>query len=145
MLSEPGLDMSFSGLKTAVALAIARAEERAGGALPAAVVDDLAASFQEAAVDVLVEKTRRAIDLTGISRLVVVGGLAANSRLRERMSALAAELPLTLALPPVRLCTDNAAMVASVADRLLVEGRVATLDLEAFSRIPLPQMEEGKA
>ncbi len=145
MLSEPGLDMSFSGLKTAVALAVARAEQRAGGALPAPVVDDLAASFQEAAVDVLVEKTRRAIDLTGIARLVVVGGLAANTRLRERMSALADELPLTLALPPVRLCTDNAAMIASVADRLLVEGRVAALDLEAFSRIPLPQMEEGRA
>ena len=144
MLRDPGFDMSFSGLKTAVALEIGREEESAGGVLPDRVVDDLAASFQEAALDVLIEKTRRVVNATGLPRLAVVGGLAANSRLRERMAELEQELGLELAFPPVPLCTDNAAMIAAVADRLLSEGRSAGLDLEAFSRIRL-EPEEGRA
>ena len=144
MLGDPGFDMSFSGLKTAVALEIAQAEKRSGSELPEQVVDDLAASFQEAAVDVLVEKTRRVIETTGLPRLAIVGGLAANSRLRERMAGLEKELGLVLAFPPVPLCTDNAAMIAAVADRLLSEGRRADLCLEAFSRIA-PEPEEGRA
>ena len=71
--------------------------------LPERVVDDLAASFQEAAVDVLVEKTRRVVEATGLPRLAVVGGLAANGRLRERMAVLEKELGLVLAFPPVPL------------------------------------------
>ena len=138
MLGEPGLEMSFSGLKTAVALAVARAEEQAGGELPAATRADLAASFQEAAVDVLCEKTRRALAETGLERVAAVGGLAANSRLRARLGQLGAELGVEVRFPPVALCTDNAAMIAAVADGLLREGRTASLDLEAFSRVPIP-------
>ncbi|MEE9281517.1 MAG: tRNA (adenosine(37)-N6)-threonylcarbamoyltransferase complex transferase subunit TsaD [Myxococcota bacterium] len=143
MLGDPGFDMSFSGLKTAVALEVARSEE-GGLPLPDALVDDIAAAFQEAVVDVLVEKARRAVLATGIHRLAVVGGLAANSRLRVRMAALADELGLALAFPPVPLCTDNAAMIASVADRLLAEGRTADLALEAFSRQRVEPVEEGR-
>ncbi len=144
MLGDPGIDMSFSGLKTAVALEVGRAEEDAGGVLPERVVHDLAASFQEAAVDVLIEKTRRVVEAEGLLLVAVVGGLAANSRLRERMALLAQELGLVLAFPPVPLCTDNAAMIAAVADRLLSEGQSAGLGLEAFSRIQL-EPEEARA
>ena len=140
MLREPGLAMSFSGLKTAVALRIAEEERASGGSLPDARVADLAASFQEAVVDVLVEKARRALRSTGLSRLAVVGGLAANSRLRERMAELSDDLSdgegIEVRFPPVRLCTDNAAMIGAVADRMLREGRTSGLELEAFSRVP---------
>lgn len=134
MLRE-GLEFSFSGLKTAVALEVARQEDAHGRPLARERAADVAASFQEAAIDVLVAKARRALDRTGDSRLAVVGGLAANSRLRDRMAELG---PFEVRFPPIALCTDNAAMIAAVADRMLEEGRVASLDLEAFSRVALP-------
>ncbi len=137
MLRGPGLELSFSGLKTAVALEVARAEERAGGGLPRELAADLAASFQEAAIDVLCEKARRALGQTGLRRLAAVGGLAANSRLRERLRELCRKLDVELRFPPVALCTDNAAMIAAVADGMLGERATAPLDLEAFSRVPL--------
>ncbi|MFQ5697945.1 MAG: tRNA (adenosine(37)-N6)-threonylcarbamoyltransferase complex transferase subunit TsaD [Myxococcota bacterium] len=133
MLRDPGLEFSFSGLKTAVALEIEARERR--GPLAPHDVDDLAASFQEAVVDVLVEKARRALERTRLARLAVVGGLAANSRLRARMAELAAKTGADVRFPPASLCTDNAAMIGSVADGMLAEGRVAGLDLQAFSRL----------
>jgi N6-L-threonylcarbamoyladenine synthase len=136
MLREPGLEMSFSGLKTAVALKIEEEERAAGGRLEDVRVADLSASFQEAVVDVLIEKARRALRSTGLSRLAVVGGLAANTRLRERMSEVADRDGVEVRFPPVRLCTDNAAMIGAVADRMLREGRTSGLELEAFSRVP---------
>jgi N6-L-threonylcarbamoyladenine synthase len=135
-MHREGLEFSFSGLKTAVALEVARQEEAHGTPLPRTVAADLAASFQDAAIDVLTTKARRALDQTGRTRLAVVGGLAANSRLRERMSELGSGLEVRF--PPIALCTDNAAMIAAVADRMLAAGRIASLDLEAFSRVPLP-------
>jgi N6-L-threonylcarbamoyladenine synthase len=130
------LEFSFSGLKTAVALEIERREgER--GALADSDVADVCASFQEAAIDVLCEKARRALRHTGLSRLAVVGGLAANTRLRERMAELSAA-GVDVRFPPVALCTDNAAMIAAVADRLLRERRQAGLELQAFSRVAPP-------
>jgi N6-L-threonylcarbamoyladenine synthase len=138
MLREAGLELSFSGLKTAVALEAERLERSGGGALAARDVDDLCASFQEAAVDVLVEKARRALEVTGLRRLALVGGLAANTRLRERIAELARELAVETRFPPIALCTDNAAMIGAVADGMLRSGRVAPLDVEAFSRVPPP-------
>ncbi len=137
MRADPGLEMSFSGLKTAVALEVARAEQAGGGRLSDAVLADLSASFQEAVVDVLLEKARRALALTDMRRLAVVGGLAANTRLRARIAALGEKLGVEVSFPPIALCTDNAAMIAAVADRLLADGRRAGLELEAFSRVPL--------
>jgi N6-L-threonylcarbamoyladenine synthase len=136
MLREPGLELSFSGLKTAVALEAEKLEAAAGGSLAPSDVDDLCASFQEAAIDVLVEKARRALEVTGLERLALVGGLAANSRLRERIGELAKARGIETAMPPIALCTDNAAMIGAVADGMLRAGRVAPLDLEAFSRVP---------
>jgi N6-L-threonylcarbamoyladenine synthase len=92
---------------------------------------------------VIVEKARRALRRTGLERAALVGGLAANSRIRERMDGLAAELGAELRYPPIQLCTDNAAMIAAVADQMLAERRVSDLELEAFSRVPPPQ--QGRA
>jgi N6-L-threonylcarbamoyladenine synthase len=138
LAGDPGLDFSFSGLKTAVALELDRRERE--GELAPVDVANIAASFQEAVVDVLLQKTRRALDSTRLSRVAVVGGLAANGRLREQMEAFARERGLDLRFPEPRLCTDNAAMIAAVADRMLSEGARAAFDLEAFSRIPLGRL-----
>jgi len=144
MLREPGLELSFSGLKTAVALEAAKLEAASpAGKLAEPDVCDLCASFQEAAVEVLVEKARRALVATGLRRLALVGGLAANARLRERMAELAAELGIETLFPPIALCTDNAAMIGAVADGMLRAGEVAPLDLEAFSRIPAGATRAG--
>jgi N6-L-threonylcarbamoyladenine synthase len=143
MLREAGLELSFSGLKTAVAHEAAKLEAARGGKLEDADVCDLCASFQEAAIDALVAKARRALEQTGLRRLALVGGLAANSRLRERMAELAHELGVETHFPPLALCTDNAAMIGAVADGMLRAGRVAPLDLEAFSRVPLGAAAAG--
>jgi N6-L-threonylcarbamoyladenine synthase len=132
LMHEPGYEFSYSGLKTAVAR-LARAREP----LDESVRADLAASFQAAATDVLVAKARRAVAEEGLGRLVVVGGVAANRRLRERIAAAAAEDGFTAVFPPPALCTDNAAMVAAAGARALAAGERHDLDLGAFSRLPL--------
>jgi N6-L-threonylcarbamoyladenine synthase len=132
MLDEPGLDFSYSGLKTAVALEV---ERRAP--LSPSVRAALCASFQAAATDVLVAKARRALREEGLGRLAVVGGVAANRRLRERMEAAARADGFRVLFPPPALCTDNAAMIAAAGARLLARGERHGLGLAAFSRVPL--------
>jgi N6-L-threonylcarbamoyladenine synthase len=107
LLREPGFDMSFSGLKTALRRHLA--DRLRPGADETA---DIAASFQEAIVDVLVHKTLSAVRAHRVGGIVVAGGVAANRRLRLRMSEAASEAGIRLHLVPVSLCTDNAAMVA---------------------------------
>ncbi|MEI7544388.1 MAG: tRNA (adenosine(37)-N6)-threonylcarbamoyltransferase complex transferase subunit TsaD [Mycobacteriaceae bacterium] len=105
---------SFSGLKTAVA--------RYVESHPAAHHGDVAASFQEAVADVLTAKAIRAATETGVSTLLIAGGVAANSRLRELAEQRCAAAGLTLRIPRLRLCTDNGAMIASFAAHLLAAG-----------------------
>ena len=131
MQDEPGYDFSYSGLKTAVALAVAKH----GAARHA----DLAASFEAAATDVLVAKARRAAREEGLERVAVVGGVAANARLRRELAASAARDGFALFLPPLDLCTDNAAMIAAAGAQLLARGVRDTLALTAFSRVALPE------
>ena len=109
MLGSPSLDMSFSGLKTAVFYYV-RDREKAGDSIPLA---DIAASFQAAAVDVLVEKTRDAIARTGYRRVVLAGGVAANRLLRERFRADLGIAKSDVYIPPLNWCMDNGAMVAT--------------------------------
>ncbi|EWS82992.1 tRNA (adenosine(37)-N6)-threonylcarbamoyltransferase complex transferase subunit TsaD [Brachybacterium phenoliresistens] len=109
---------SFSGLKTAVARTVEKIE-RAGEAVP---VTDIAASFEQAVVDVLVTKSLRAVADRGLSTLVIVGGVAANARLREVAARRCAEQGVELRIPPPRLCTDNGAMIAAVGDLLVRAG-----------------------
>lgn len=109
MVADDSLDMSFSGLKTA----LKRYLETQKG-LSFEDVADIAASFQEAVVDTLVAKTSQAVKKAGVRDVVVAGGVAANTRLREKMAELALAEGLRLHLVPTKYCTDNAAMVAAL-------------------------------
>ncbi|HPO15642.1 MAG TPA: tRNA (adenosine(37)-N6)-threonylcarbamoyltransferase complex transferase subunit TsaD [Candidatus Hydrogenedentes bacterium] len=117
MLGDESLDFSYSGLKTAVLYAIREAKDPLR-------VEDLAASFQAAAVDALLIKTKQAIQQTGAERLVLAGGVAANRLLRQRLSN---ELAIPVFLPPFAYCVDNGAMIAAAADSRLHHGLVDTL------------------
>ncbi|HEY5657118.1 MAG TPA: tRNA (adenosine(37)-N6)-threonylcarbamoyltransferase complex transferase subunit TsaD [Myxococcota bacterium] len=132
LLREPGLDFSYSGLKTAVALEVERRRS-----LGPADVADVAASFEAAAVEVLVARARRAVEQQQLPRLAVVGGVAANRRLRREIAAAAREDGFTVVFPPLELCTDNAAMIAAAGARLLARGEDHGLALNSFSRVPI--------
>lgn len=129
MVNRGGLDFSFSGLKTAVALEIERR-----GALAESDVADIAASFEAAAVDVLVGRARRALRDEGLRRIAVVGGVAANRHLREELARAGAADGFSVHFPPLDLCTDNAAMIAAAGAVLLARGERHGLALNAFSR-----------
>ena len=139
-------DFSFSGLKTAVLYAVRDAGHADGERvrpasptsrpLPERFVADLCASFQEAVVDTLVEKTLRAAAHAGVRRIIVGGGVAANGRLRERFELRAAQDGVECILPPLSLCTDNAAMVAYVAAQRLARGKLSPR-LEVDPSLPI--------
>jgi len=131
-----GLDFSYSGLKTAVALEVER-RRGPGGALAPGDLADVAASFQAAATDALVTKARRALENEGLGRLAVVGGVAANQRLRARVAAAAREDGFRAVFPPLALCTDNAAMIAAAGARRLARGERDDAALGAFARAPV--------
>jgi len=127
-LAEHEFDFSFSGLKTAVS--------RYLQATPEFVRADVAASFQEAIVDVLLQKSIKACQQTGIDSLVIAGGVAANSRLRTVAQQRCAKAGIELRTPPPALCTDNGAMVAALGSLAVAAGRPASsLGLEAASAI----------
>jgi N6-L-threonylcarbamoyladenine synthase len=139
---DPRLTFSFSGLKTAVLYALRGQNESLGAVQPKpAMVADLAASFQEAVIDVLVAKTRQALKITGLGRLGIGGGVAANQRFRNQISAMTSELEVELLIPPISLCTDNAAM-AGIALAKLAAGEVAELDIDV--RAGLIRPDRGK-
>jgi N6-L-threonylcarbamoyladenine synthase len=127
------LNFSFSGLKTAVRYAIAGPgrPDAAATRLTEQQVADLAASFQEAVVDSLVSKSALAIERTGLPRLCVGGGVAANRRLRERLADEAARRGFELHIAPPELCTDNAVMGAIAFERLKA-GKTELLDLDVL-------------
>ncbi|ODN30680.1 tRNA (adenosine(37)-N6)-threonylcarbamoyltransferase complex transferase subunit TsaD [Fervidobacterium thailandense] len=123
-------DFSFSGLKTAVLYEIQRLRKGRlsdTDKLPQEIVADLAASAQEAMIDVLVHKVTKAARDHGIEKIVIAGGVAANSRLRERLKETAG---FEFFLPPLELCSDNAAMIARVGVELLKKGHSDDLKLE---------------
>lgn len=126
-------DFSFSGTKTALARAV---HELAPEEL-ATKRADLAAGFQRAVVRALVTNTFRAAEGLEISSLAVVGGVASNRRLRDELALRAGQLGIKLHIPPVWLCTDNAAMVASAAYYKLVAGLSGDLHLDSNSTLPL--------
>jgi N6-L-threonylcarbamoyladenine synthase len=130
------MDFSFSGLKTSLLVYIKkRVHPIADDELP-----DITASYQEAIVDVLVEKTIRASEQNSVSKIVVCGGVAANSRLRERFIEESHLRGFDVFIPPRILCTDNAAMIAVVGDSLLRRGIKDSLDMNAVSRWPLDSL-----
>jgi N6-L-threonylcarbamoyladenine synthase len=130
-LRDGRLDFSFSGLKTAVLYAahgqnVAKAPAPPAGPFRA----NLAASFQQAVVEVLTEKSRQALHRTGLKRLAVGGGVAANRALRTALERMADEEAAELLIPPMVLCTDNAAMAAMAVEKWRA-GDFAPLDLDA--------------
>jgi N6-L-threonylcarbamoyladenine synthase len=149
LVGRPGADFSFSGLKTAVRLAaegLPRGSE--GRAFAPCDLADLAASFQAAVIDVLADRTAHAIAQfrarhRGATTLVVAGGVAANGRLRARLTALAAAHGMTLVAPPPALCTDNAAMIAWAGIERFRLGLVDDLDFAPRPRWPLDPRAEA--
>ena len=134
MLDRPGLDFSFSGLKTAALLA-----SRGHESDPVARAD-LARGFEEAIVETLAEKTRRALLATGRTTLVVAGGVGANRRLRARLAEVAADLGARAAYPRSEFCTDNAAMIAYAGRARLLAGERGGLGASARARWPLAEL-----
>lgn len=131
-------DFSFSGLKTAVARWVERCEAD-GQPVPVA---DVAASFREAVVDVLVTKALAACADLGVPRLLLGGGVIANKRLRDVALSRAADAGVTVRIPPLSLCTDNGAMIAALAAELISSGRApSTLAFGADSTLPVTQIQ----
>jgi len=125
---DEGYDFSFSGLKTAVVNYVKR------NGMPKKL-PDLVASFQQAAVDILVEKAIRAAKDKKVKWIALAGGVSANSRLREDLKKRAKEEGLEVSIPPMKLCTDNAAMIGSAAYHLIKKLKKSNLDIEAVSTL----------
>ena len=134
---QEGYDFSFSGLKTAVRNHIALFKSKDKGIDPALNIRDMAASFQAAVVDTLVEKTIKAALETGVDTIVVAGGVAANSSLRGRMKQEAERRNMKLCLPGMDLCIDNAAMIALTGYLHHQQGETSSLDLNPRPSMPL--------
>lgn len=131
-------DFSFSGLKTAVARWVEQRQD-AGEELPVA---DIAASFREAVVDVLVTKAIAACTDLGVPRLLLGGGVVANARLRALAEERADAAGIALRIPPFTLCTDNGAMIAALGAQLVAAGRTpSTLDFGADSTLPVTSIQ----
>lgn len=133
MLDRPGLEFSFSGLKTAVRLAVAAGQRSAA---------DIAASVQAAIVDTLVAKAMRALDETAHGALVVTGGVSANRRLREALSAEAQRRGVRVYYPRLEFCTDNAAMIAVAGLARLAAGEHEPLAIRARAQWPLATLQQ---
>ena len=126
-------DFSFSGLKTAFLNACHKMTQK-GEELPRA---ELAASFEKAVVDTLCDRALLALKDSGLSTLCLAGGVSANRRLRDQMTALSQKHHFRLCMPELWLCTDNAAMIGSAAYYRLRRGEVAELELNAVPSLPL--------
>ncbi len=150
LLDRPGCDLSFSGLKTAVLRARDKAIAETGGrGLRESDRADLCAAFQTAVAEVLAEKTRRALAEHPVPVLAVAGGVAANSRLRTALEVVAAAAGVRFLAPPLRFCTDNAAMIAWAGIERWHLGARDGMDLVARPRWPLdeaaaPMLGAGK-
>jgi len=137
-LAKHRYDFSFSGLKTAVARWVEQCEAQ-GVPVPVA---DVAASFREAVVDVLVTKALAACADLGVPRLLLGGGVIANQRLREQAIARATAAGVTVRIPPLSLCTDNGAMIAALTAELISSGRrSSTLEFGADSTLPVTEIQ----
>jgi N6-L-threonylcarbamoyladenine synthase len=153
LLNQPGCDMSFSGLKTAILRARNSVVAEKGG-LTGQDQADLSAGFQAAITDVLIEKSRRALAVylamnPKVPAFAIAGGVAANTEIRDGLMALCAGLDTDFVAPPLRLCTDNAAMIAYAGMERMIAGEQDDLTLSARPRWPLdrraaPMLGSGK-
>lgn len=139
LLRDGTLNFSFSGLKTAVMQHVMKNPVT----IPGQAADDLCASFQQAVCDVLAAKTEAAILQSGAARLVVAGGVACNSGLRSRMTALCKKMGVELSIPSPSLCGDNAAMLAVSGDYYLSHGLVSPLTLDVTATWDMDVIKES--
>ena len=129
-MKNDSYNFSFSGLKSAV-ISLVHNEEQRGNEINK---EDLAKSFQEVALSSIINKTEKAIKDYNIKSLIVAGGVAANSSLREKVENLTNELNVDLTIPPMKYCTDNAAMIGAAAYFAYKDGRIADLKLNSVSQ-----------
>ena len=136
MVDRPGLDFSFSGLKTYVKNTVESFE----GHMTARDKSDIAFAFQEAVVDTLLIKCRRAIKQTGVKTLVIAGGVSANQVLRKKLSEEMSKLQAELFYPRLEFCTDNGAMIAYVGCQRIAAGQHDNLEIHIKPRWPLSEL-----
>ena len=136
MTDRPGLDFSFSGLKTAAANTINQQKQD----LDEQTKADIARAFEDALVDTLLIKSRRALDQTGFNRLVIAGGVSANKTLRGKLTQLMAERKGQVYYPRLEFCTDNGAMIAYAGMIHLKASQFADLAIEVKPRWPLSEL-----
>lgn len=136
MQREGEMDMSFSGLKTALLLEV----EKQTRAELESNLPDLAASYQEAIVDALLWKLNQAYKQTGLHRIAIVGGVSANSRFREKLHKTADSKGWEIALPPIEFCTDNGVMIATAGEFRLKRGEISPNDITAVGRWQLESL-----
>lgn len=135
MTDRPGLDFSFSGLKTHTLTTLAAT---AGSWQDKA---DIARAFEDAVVETLLIKARRALRETGLKRLVVAGGVSANRSMRERLQRMAEQERCRVFFPRLAFCGDNGAMIAYAGCRRLLAGQVEALEIQAWPRWPLSELK----
>jgi N6-L-threonylcarbamoyladenine synthase len=138
MVNRPGLDFSFSGLKTYTLNTVA--ECRVDGQLSDGDRNDIAAAFQEAVVDTLTIKCLRALKQEGLKRLVIAGGVSANTALRERLEGRLATIGAAVYYPRPAYCTDNGAMIAYAGCCRLLAGQSETLAVQVKPRWPMNEL-----
>lgn len=136
MLEKDSLDFSFSGLKTAVLNHINSLKQK-GGDLSETDINNIAAAFQQSVVDVLVAKAMMALEKIGEKKLVLAGGVAANSLLREQLKEACLERGIEFYYPPLSLCTDNAAMIACAGYYKYKDGLVDDMSLDAYPNLKI--------
>ena len=132
MTDRPGLDFSFSGLKTYALNTV-----QSLGTLSKQDIADVSAAFEIAAVDTLVIKCRRAIEQTGAQQLVIAGGVSANTRLRAELTA---KLTTEIVYAPLELCTDNGAMIAYAGALRMLGGAQENLSINTRPRWPMTEL-----
>ena len=140
MLDRPGLDFSFSGLKTAVVVTL-RQLQQGGVPLDEQTRADVACSFQEAVVETLTAKCMRALKQTGARTLVVAGGVGANRALRARLLSMGEQRGIAVRYPRPEFCTDNAAMIAYAGCQRLLAGQQDDLQIRAVARWPIDSLQ----
>ncbi|WP_022959446.1 tRNA (adenosine(37)-N6)-threonylcarbamoyltransferase complex transferase subunit TsaD [Spongiibacter tropicus] len=138
MVNRPGLDFSFSGLKTFTLNTVN--DCRADGVLSETDRNDIAAAFQDAVVDTLTIKCLRALKQEGLSRLVIAGGVSANTLLRERLEAKLAKIGAQVYYPRPAYCTDNGAMIAYAGACRLLAGQAEALSVQVRPRWPMNEL-----
>jgi len=135
MTDRPGLDFSFSGLKTAALTTWQKSDQSTQ------TQADLAHAFQDAVVETIAIKCRRALEQTGLQTLVIAGGVSANTHLRQRLTELGKKLNSNVYYPRPEFCTDNGAMIAYAGCQRLLAGQHESLDFSATARWPIESLQ----